>query len=356
MIVLHYIPDMSLNTGIVPEYVNRLVSATEQVSTNHILTRSDFGSGVLTFRKDFMRQLQLIGPDIVHVHASWDFYAAAAAWIARKMGYLVVVSPHGGLSPENMEVNFWKNRLPRLLAYQIRMVKQCHMVVTTSENEHQDLKRLGWKSNMAIIPHPVVSDISNDELRTLTQAAYRKVIDTNYRQKLTQQEQDFVLSCIKAAVWNDERMPECPVAETDKEGASFRRIYLYAHDEGVKEALIQGAHKLSISLPPVINVDDIPRFATKKANDGSEARRLKVVVQILENLTGKTCDTEIRHITLGTLLKAYYMLRFNDYDEDKFVSLAKKYGVLKYARSLMRRFETMFQLETGYMPVMPGKR
>lgn len=131
---------MSLITGIVPEYVNRLASATEQVSTNHILTFKDLGDGVLSFRKNLTRQLHLVNPDIVHVHASWDFYSALVVMIARKLGFLVVVSPHGGLSPENMEVNFWKNRLPRLLAYQIRMIKRCHMVVVTSEEELKDLK------------------------------------------------------------------------------------------------------------------------------------------------------------------------------------------------------------------------
>lgn len=353
MIIVHYIPDMSLITGIVPEYVNRLASATEQVSTNHILTFKDLGDGVLSFRKNLTRQLHLVNPDIVHVHASWDFYSALVVMIARKLGFLVVVSPHGGLSPENMEVNFWKNRLPRLLAYQIRMIKRCHMVVVTSEEELKDLKRLNWKNNIAIIPHPITNNISNEELRTITQAAYRKVIDTNYLRALSQQERQFVYTCVKAAVWNDERIPEMPVGEIDKEGLSFRRIYLYAHDQGVTDELIDGAHKLNVNLPPQIDVAAIPRFATKQPDDRKDARKLQMVIQILENLTGKTCGTDVRHITLGALLKAYDLLRFNDFDEDEFMRLAKKYDVLKYAKRLMSTFQTMFQLETGFMPVLP---
>lgn len=344
---------MALSTGIVPGYVNILVRSTAQVATSYIVTAKDLGGNLLSFRKDIIRQLELINPDIVHIHACWDWRAALVERISRRKGYFTTVSPHGGLSPEQMELNFWKDRLPRILLYQLQMIRNCNSIILTTEKEKTDMEALKWKRNLSLVPHPLTNDMSDDETSSLLMSAYRKVIDTNYQKRLTAEEEVLMNNCLKASVWPYEELPDDLSTALDTSGISFRRLYLYANDQEVTEEFINGAHKLNISIPPRLDVATIPRFKVKQKENKSRLKKLQRLVMILTKLIDEKKVNEVKKWNLRSLLLAYTLLRFSDYDEFKFNKLINKHGIQTFTRKFMTLMSEQFQLEKGFMPVLP---
>lgn len=343
---------MALSTGIIPEFVKIIVRSTEQVTTSHIVTSSDLSRNIFLFRRDFIHQLELHNPDIVHIHAAWDFRAAIAERVARSHGFFTVVSPHGGLSPENMEINFWKDRLPKIILYQINMIRHCNMLVATSRKELQDLERLNWKRNIMLIPHPLTNEIGDEDTRALIMAAYRKVIDTQYRQRLTAEEEELVCQCLKASVLPPNGQTGAPTEIDITGNISYRRIFLYIFDQNVTKEFIAGAHALEINIPPTLDVPSIPRFHVKQKKESKKLRHIRTIASILSELTSVTHE-EIKAPDLKAYLTIYEMIRCHDYDEDEFVKQINKFGIKRFTRELMKQLNIMFKLEVGYMPVLP---
>ena len=100
------------------EYVNCLVRSTANVAESYVITQKDLGTGAIMVRARFLRKLKELQPDIIHVHAAWDSTAALIEHTARSHGFYTVVSVHGGLAPEVMELAFFKHKLPGCTAGQ----------------------------------------------------------------------------------------------------------------------------------------------------------------------------------------------------------------------------------------------
>lgn len=366
MIILHYIPDMALSTGIVPEYVNRLVRSTEQVATSHIFTAKDFSKNLFSFRRDFIHQLEIINPDIVHIHACWDFRAALIEHTARSRGYYTVVSPHDGLSPDNMDQRFWKERLPRILLYQWPMIRHCNAVVTVSQKEQDDMNKLGWNRKTGLVPHPLTNELSDDETSQLVMALYHKVIDTNYRCRISAEEELLMNKCIKAATIDDIKPTGAEAysmahkdGEDDFIAISYRHLYLYAYDENVTEEFVHGAHILNLTLPPQLDVASVPRFSLKLKSKRIDAIRfnalLKTILSLIPNnsIPAQRLTPDVKYIDLSSLLYVYAAIRFCDFDEDIFLKTIKHKGIRRYTRKLITRLSEMFTIEPGFWPLKP---
>lgn len=344
---------MALSTGIVPGYVNILVRSTQRVATSYIVTGKELSQNLLSFYKDVVRQLELLNPDIVHIHACWDFRASVFHQIARNKGYFTIVSPHGGLSPDQMEVNFWKDRFPKIIFYQLRMIKRCNSLILTTEKEMSDMKALKWKANLSLIPHPLTNNLSDDEISSLVMDAYRKVIDTNYQKRLTVEEEVLLNNCLRASAWKNKLLPDDFISELDTSGISFRRLFIYAYDQDVTDEFIEGAHILDVNIPPKPDVRAIPRFKIKEKVNKKKVRSLRTLIQILSNLTENGSEYDVKKWNLKSLLHAYSMLRFTDYDEDRFVKQITKNRIKNFTRKFMTLMSEQFQLEKGFMPILP---
>lgn len=354
MIIVHYIPTMALSSGIVPEYVNILMRSTERMATSHIVTQSDMGNAKQTFAKNFAKQLQLLQPDIVHIHAVWDVYAALAEAVARHYGFFTVVSPHGMLSMENMELNFWKEKLPKILLFQKRMVQKSAMLVVTTQQELEDMNKLKWNPNIAFVPHPLVSGLSEDETASLIMAAYRKVLDTHYAERMSIDEEGFINRCLWASVQPEEvQMPEkdeLPVVST----LSFRRIYIYAYDNEVVDMMIAGAKRLQMVTPPVLDVPNIPRFRYEKPQNKRELKKYNTLASLMNKvIAGADVPENSERVNMKVMLSIYRNLRFRDYDEDLFCRQLRDKGIRKWCSGLMSTLHDMFDMELGYMPLLP---
>lgn len=337
------------------EYVDCLVRSTARVAESYVITQKDLGSGIVMVRSRFLRKLKEIQPDIIHIHAAWDSTAALIEHTARSHGHFTIVSVHGGLAPEIMEIAFFKHKLPRIIGYQFQMVRKCNAVVAISENDAKQIKQLGWKKRIVTIPHPSLKLISEDETSELLMAIYRQVLDTNYMARITEEEIEFTQYCIRMALW-PVGSQEMKIMNT--ENLSFRRIYIYAHDNNVSELLMSGAQILGLQMPTRPDISAMPRFKVKQKHNteiNSIQKLSEVITQVIPGTKIEINRTPAGSTTFRTICDIFQALRFHDYDEDEFAETIKKKGIAKFTARQLYKMQELFGLELGYMPILPKK-
>lgn len=92
--------------------------------------------------------------DIIHSHGLWRMPNIDAARAARRRGVPMVVSPRGMLSGEALRISPLGKRLFAALG-QRRALEGTTCFHATSEAEHDDIRRLGLKAPIAVIPNGV---------------------------------------------------------------------------------------------------------------------------------------------------------------------------------------------------------
>lgn len=109
-------------------------------------------------KKQFCGLLDAIKPDIVHVNSCWEVLCSYTVFLAKSLGYRVVITPHGMLEPWVIRKNYLKKKLPALLLYQKRSLKLADALVATAESEKDNLLRLNYNKNVYVIPTGIVVD------------------------------------------------------------------------------------------------------------------------------------------------------------------------------------------------------
>ncbi len=169
MRVLHYIPSIDRTSGGVGFYMQLLAkelgllvdlhvatSKTEnelelENATVHYVSTKVFGSA----KAEWQGLLNDIKPDVVHVNCCWTPMCAFAQRWAQELGYRVVLTPHGMLEPWIVQRNYWTKKLPALMLYQRRAVQRAECLHATAESERANLLKLGYNSNIEIVPNGV---------------------------------------------------------------------------------------------------------------------------------------------------------------------------------------------------------
>ena len=86
---------------------------------------------------------------------------AYAVILAKQEGYKVVLCPHGMLEPWDVKKNYWTKKLPALLLYQKKAIKDADCILATSEMERCNLLNLGYNNKLSVIPNGIdINDIS----------------------------------------------------------------------------------------------------------------------------------------------------------------------------------------------------
>ena len=355
MKIIHYIPRTDATNASATEYVNCLVRSTANVAESYVITQKDLGTSAIMIRTRFLHKLKEIQPDIVHIHAAWDSNAAVVEHTARSHGFYTIVSVHGGLAPEVMELEFFKHKLPRIIGYEFQMVRKCSVIVAISEKDEQQIKQLKWKKRIVTIPHPSLHLTNDDETSELLMSIYRKVLDTNYMERITKEELEFVHYCVKIALW-PAGTQETQEVKTDN--LSFRRIYIYAYDNNITQLFTTGAQMLGVQIPPCPDVSSMPRFKVKQKRNteiGNYQKLQEAIYSVIPGTKIEIARTPAGATIYRTMCDIFQALRFHDYDEDNFSEIIKKKGITKFTSRLLHQLQEAFGLELGYMPILPKK-
>ena len=177
MKVLHYIPSIDRSSGGTSTYIQLLAKELGRLAELYIVTHQEnnpltlkncqinyISNSVLReMKSDWLRLLKTIQPDVVHVNCCWLPQCAFAQHWAQKAGYKVVLTPHGMLEPWIMKRHFWTRKLPALLLYQKRAVRNADRLHATAESERQNLLKLGYNNKIDIIANGI--DVESIEVK-----------------------------------------------------------------------------------------------------------------------------------------------------------------------------------------------
>jgi glycosyltransferase involved in cell wall biosynthesis len=92
--------------------------------------------------------------DVLHSHGLWLFPNLYPGWVRRPGSTPLVVSPRGTLSVWALEHARWKKKIAWAIA-QGRVVAAADCLHATAEEEYRDLRRLGLKRPVCVIPNGV---------------------------------------------------------------------------------------------------------------------------------------------------------------------------------------------------------
>ena len=116
---------------------------------------------VWSVRAEYLKLLDAIRPDVVHVNCCWQPYFAYAVLWAKEAGYPVVLSPHGMLEPWIVRRHYWTRKVPSLLAYQRRALFAADIVHATAESEKENIETISQYCSLLSDWHPEVQVIGN---------------------------------------------------------------------------------------------------------------------------------------------------------------------------------------------------
>jgi hypothetical protein len=366
MRILHYLSELKAD-DLTTSYVSLLVSATKESAE----------VGVLTQKERADKRLKEFSPDILHIHACWNREAASVAATAREQGVAVVISPHGGLMPYTMRHEQPTEKLLKRITFQKTMLEAAEGVLATSREEGESLRKLGWQDRIGIVPSAILdSTITATEMAAAILKFYTKVIDTRYRRLMTSSEREAVCSLLRIGTAPD--TDNAPIAGDRMRtlrtlnAAQWQRVMLLCHDEDIRHLADKATAHLLLHVPN-INIAEIDRFPTplKKARGPLATDHLldqnKERSQQLARLTAKepllrrifTAIENIQYhhrhneLSLHHLADMFALLRYEDYDEDRFDYIARTMSSYKQAGRVLQVLATYFNLEEGFMPIMP---
>ena len=116
---------------------------------------------VWSVRAEYLKLLNTIRPDIIHVNCCWQPYFAYAVLWAKEAGYPVVLSPHGMLEPWIVRRHYWTRKVPSLIAYQRRALFAADVIHATAESEKENIENISRYCSLLSNWHPKVHVIGN---------------------------------------------------------------------------------------------------------------------------------------------------------------------------------------------------
>ena len=175
MKILHYIPSIDRTSGGVGMYMQLLAKELGKLCDLYIATSTPekpliienariitIPSKISEFRKmkkEWCRLLNEIKPDLVHVNCCWMPQSSFTQKWAQKLGYKVILTPHGMLEPWIISRHYWTKKVPALLLYQKSAIVKADCIHATAESEKENILKLGYNSKIEVIANGI--DVEN---------------------------------------------------------------------------------------------------------------------------------------------------------------------------------------------------
>lgn len=251
-------------------------------------------------------------PDIVHLHGS----------IAPQLpqGVRLVVTPHG----ENTSVS------------------GAYVIVARSQMECKRLKEAGLQ-RVEIVLNPIITrTISFKEAADQYCAIYRRVMDSNVRQLMSDDTLHMLHLLLKAAIMGDRRWVESSLES--HAAPDWRQLFIYARLENISEELQRGIAITGLSAPAV-DASGIKVFLP----DGYELPEQMVTTDIGTLLNAVGADIADKKLPLCHIVALHKLLANSNLDEDKLMAELENRNKHLLERLLhIAQHETL--LDEGFMP------
>lgn len=344
MRILHFYPR---HDAMAAQYVETLRKAMDGYATVHTAATL----------ADFRKEAKELRPDIVHIHGCWRWANALAARTADNVGARLVFSPHGGLEPWIVKQDFWRSRLPHLLAYQRRMIGQANAVVVMGRMEAGCLGRAKLNPRIEIVRNSLVtSSITPEEMGRGVHAVYRKVLDSFTRPLMTEATATALRGLVKAGLAGDAQWLDNEEfqAVNELQPEAWRQLLLHAAQEGTLATVRHGIEAAALTPPSDIDPEATPHYEPRRhgkkdhqldTRGDDDTDRLVHALHSAHKLQRQGALTEAHVVALAA------MTRQSQADEDRLLYRLKTQSLLPFARRMMAVMEELTGLEEGLMPI-----
>ena len=367
MRIIHYIDSIKAG-NLLSDQLLRLTSAQEEYADVKTITQQG----------DFKKLLADFQPDIVHIHSCWQYRIASYANWAAKKHCAVVFSPHWELNERARTTEQGMRKKVKTLLYQAKMVQSTDALLVSSEHEKQEILSLGWTKRIDIVRDSVLnSTLTDDEMAQQTITFYRKVLDTRYQFVMTAMEKDAIPSLLHVGLAEESVHNLLPSDQLlnlrSLNPEQWRRVLLYADDEGVREIVDSAISRLQLNAP-AIDTAAIRRFPLLRPKETTSVDTDKLVGNLpmtrqrLDDYTSKedaifkqiaTIIANTRQIerkkrlSLRLLTDLYKVIKYNDYDEDRLAEVLRHLRLYRYSCRMIQLLAEKTLLKEGFMPFPP---
>ncbi len=337
---------------------------TASIPTKNLFIHYLSGIGHHTFISSFsikrlyFQILSEVLPDIVHVHGAWDYSIYQIIQYSRQKGFIVVYSPDKGLEPSIISIDFWKKKLPRLIAYQFRAVRKADALLAVSATERKHLEELGWNRRIGHLRLSISPEETNTpQLYSQYLAFYTRVLNSNIRRFMTLNAWDAFTALLYAGC----RQSDAPnMLSTEYlsrlhslHSQEWNCLQVFAAAEGVSGQIVRGVEMLRLQMPALApsvlavlpSSTYRPLFPT-----GSPVKE----DTLCEALASTKKMVENKKLKFAHLSELYIALRYTEYDEDKLMALLHRHRLINFTAGLLQILYEYILLEEGYMPLPPS--
>lgn len=281
-------------------------------------------------------------PDIVHVHGCWRYSIVRQAMRAHKEGARIVITPHNGLAPWIVSERRMTEKLSKTLLRQRRMVESAYVLIAQGQVESDALTQLGWNPRIETIRNAVVTNsITPEAMRRQTLEVYRKVLDSNTIEQMSDECRRLMTMLLKAGITGDRRWVEgdAPaISETE-----WRRLLVYADHENVRTTIDRGTHVMGIRAPYI-------ETAHIKSYLPTNYQLPKVDNHTVEGIVSEMHQSTL---TLRQLVELDRALRRPDADDETIIERLTEKRLARYFRHVLQLLHEVTLLDEGFMPAAP---
>lgn len=265
--------------------------------------------GCIFNRNIFLRLLYREIPDIVHVHGSWCHTSADFMKLAHQRGFVTFFSPYGGLMMKEIKTNLWKEKIWKLLGYQLNALRIADYVIAGKSKEAEQLKTLGRNKVIKMADDNIVELYTKAKMRKVSREVTIKTLHV-----LHQQLHDLILS-----------RPMTQVKLSEREQSQYNTFCKAQH------------------LTEIVGSKyDVPHYNEKDAYEAI----YKMIRKLKTDIAAKTA-------TMNDVFQLMATIRNNDYDEDKLVTSLKREKIFDFTCRIMQIGDELCGLEKGFMPCLP---
>ena len=281
-------------------------------------------------------------PDIVHVHGCWKYQTVKQALQAHRQGARIVFTPHGGLEPWIIAERRLSEKLYKTLLWQRRLAEHSYVMIAQGTMEAEALKQLGWNPRIEIIRNAVITNtITPEAMAQQTQDVYRKVMDSNTIELMSDNCRQLMTMLLKAGITGDRRWVEGEPPVIDE--TEWRRLLVYADHENMRTTLDTGIHILGLH-------HDYIETARIKSYLPTDYEKPKVSAY---DVAGIVSEMHHSKLTMRHFVELDRALRKPDIDEEWLVDAFDEGHLLKYFRRLLQVLTEVTGLDEGFLPANP---
>lgn len=308
----------------------------------------------------FKKHIRKEPTDIVHLHGCWQTGIAMAARAAHGKGIRFVLTPHGQLEPWIVKQNYWKDKLPKTLLFQRKVVHKAYSVIAMGRMEENGIKRLGWNPRIEVVHNSLITEsVTAQEMCRQIYAIYQKVLDSDVLKLMDDNTTDALRALIKAGQTRDERWLNDIEYNAVKalEDTSRRQLLLYSYQEGIADTIREGFRAVNAEIPNIkpseMSCYYPTRFSPSKPlseyiKKGSDPdKQFVAMVKAMHKLVAR------RKLSISHVVELAEVLRSQNLEEDKVATELENANLTKFAGRLMQLLSDLTGLDEGFMPVAP---